>query len=84
MGALDNTNAERAIDAGRAFRSLPLALDDSSSLTVGEIRARTHTLKNRFERVGKKLEFIVIDYLKFIKASERYRGQRESDEPWLA
>jgi replicative DNA helicase len=33
-------------------------------------------LKNRFERAGKKLEFIVVDYLKFIRASDRYRGHR--------
>ncbi len=75
-GHLDNTNAERAIDAGRAFPGLALALDDTSSLTVGEIRTRTYTFKSRFERSGKKLEFIVVDYLKFIRASDRYRGQR--------
>lgn len=75
-GHLQNASAERAIDAGRTFGTLPLALDDSSSLTVGEIRARTYTWKNRFERAGKKLEFIVVDYLKFIRASDRYRGQR--------
>jgi replicative DNA helicase len=76
MGHVNDQQAERVVDASRAFADLPLALDDSSSLTVGEIGARTRSLRNRFAREGKALEFIVIDYLKFIKASERYRGQR--------
>lgn len=76
MGHLHDHQAQRIVEAQRAFRDLPLAIDDSSSLTVGEIGARTRSLRNRFSRDGKELEFIVIDYLKFIKASERYRGQR--------
>jgi replicative DNA helicase len=76
MGHLHMDQADRIAAASREFAGLPLALDDSSSLTVGEIGARTRSLRNRFARDGKSLEFIVIDYLKFIKASERYRGQR--------
>jgi replicative DNA helicase len=76
MGHVNDQQAERIVEASQAFADLPLALDDSSSLTVGEIGARTRSLRNRFARDGKALEFIVIDYLKFIKASERYRGQR--------
>lgn len=76
MGHLRMDQAERVAEASRAFSDLPLALDDSSSLTVGEIGARTRSLRNRFAREGKALEFIVVDYLKFIKATERYRGQR--------
>jgi replicative DNA helicase len=76
MGHVNDQQAERIVEASRAFADLPLALDDSSSLTVGEIGARTRSLRNRFARDGKALEFIVIDYLKFIRASERYRGQR--------
>lgn len=76
MGHLHMDQADRIATASREFAGVPLALDDSSSLTVGEIGARTRSLRNRFAREGKALEFIVIDYLKFIKASERYRGQR--------
>jgi len=75
-GQLPDTDAERAINAGRMFRDLPLMLEDSSNLSVGEIRARTYTAKNRFEQAGQKLKFIILDYLKFIRATERYRGQR--------
>jgi replicative DNA helicase len=33
-------------------------------------------MRSHFDRAGKQLGFIVIDYLKFLRASERYRGQR--------
>lgn len=62
--------------AEREVRDLPLLIDDSSGLTVGEVSARARSWQSRYERAGKKLAFIVIDYLKFLRASDRYRGQR--------
>lgn len=73
---LTEHQAESVFMAEREMRSLPLLIDDSSNLTVGEVAARVRSWRNRCERAGKKLEFIVIDYLKFLRASERYRGQR--------
>jgi replicative DNA helicase len=73
---LTDHQAESIHYAEREMRSLPLLVDDSSSLTIGEISARVRAWRSRFERVGKRLQFIVIDYLKFLRASERYRGQR--------
>lgn len=55
---------------------LPLEIDLSSTLTVSEIAARTRTLCDQMRKRGVKLGAIVIDYLKFVKASDRYRGQR--------
>lgn len=76
QGQLNDFRAQHAIDAARALRGLPLAVDDSSSMTVGELGARTRSLSERYARAGKKLDFIVIDYLKFLRSSDRYRGQR--------
>lgn len=73
---LNDDDAAHVAEAEKAIRDLPLKIDDSSSLTVGEIGARTRTMRNQFAREGKQLGFIVIDYLKFLRASERYRGQR--------
>jgi replicative DNA helicase len=72
------TEAEREAVylAERDLGHLPLLIDDSSGLTVGEVSARARSWQARCERAGKKLSFIVIDYLKFLRASERYRGQR--------
>lgn len=73
---LNDADATHVFEAERSIRDLPLRIDDSSSLTVGEVGARARTMRNQFARDGKQLGFIVIDYLKFLRASERYRGQR--------
>lgn len=73
---LSDREAQRVFDAESRLRELPLCIDDSSSLTVGEIGARARNWNARFERQHKKLEFIVIDYLKFVRATDRYRSQR--------
>lgn len=76
QASLGANEAERAIVAQRNITDLPLRIDDSSNLTVGEVGARARTWKAQYARDGKALQFIVIDYLKFLRASERYRGQR--------
>jgi replicative DNA helicase len=73
---LSDDEAARVMACQAMLKDLPLLIDDSSNLTVGEVGARVRSWKNRLERRGKKLSFIVIDYLKFLRASERYRGQR--------
>ena len=73
---LDDAEREAVYLAERELRGIPLFIDDSSSLTVGEVSARARSWQASCERKEKKLSFIVIDYLKFLRASERYRGQR--------
>lgn len=68
MDRLEASTAELA--------ALPLEIDLSSTLTVSEIAARTRTLADQMKKRGVKLGAIFIDYLKFVKASDRYRGQR--------
>jgi len=54
-------------EARRRLKQLPIELDCSSSLTVGEIAARAR--KHR-------ASLLIIDYIKFIKATDRYLGNR--------
>lgn len=75
-GNLTERQAEQVMAASKEFAELPLHIDDSSGLMVGEVSARTRALADRFAREGKTLELVVIDYLKFLRASDRYRGQR--------
>ena len=75
-GRLSDHQADSMASAARDFGELPIELDPSSSLTVGELGARTRTMADRFARRGQKLKAVYIDYLKFLRASERYRGQR--------
>jgi replicative DNA helicase len=75
-GRLSETDVNTVIDAARLLSDLPLYIDDTSTLSVGEVAARTRSLVERAQREGRRLGFIVIDYLKYLKASSQYRGQR--------
>ncbi len=58
------------------YRRLPLVVDDTGRPTIAEIASRVRAQAQRFEREGVKLGLVVIDHLGFIKASDRYRGNR--------
>ncbi len=64
------------MDASRQFRQLPLVIDDERGLTIAEIGARIRAQQQRFHKAGIDLGLVVIDHLGFIRASERYRGNR--------
>jgi replicative DNA helicase len=63
-------------DAARAIEALPLVVDDAPRATVGEISAKVRSAQKRLARNGKKLDLVIINYLKFLKAADRYMGQR--------
>ena len=73
---LDDAQIERLQRSQMELGSLPLDVDLSSSLTVSEIAARTRTLADQMRKRGVRLRAIVVDYLKFVRASDRYKGQR--------
>lgn len=68
--------ADMIMAATRQFESLPMIIDDSSHLTVGEIAAKARGMAAKLKRAGSEMRLLVVDYLKFVKASDRYRGQR--------
>lgn len=63
-------------DATAFMRQIPLVIDASSSASVAAIRAKVRTQKALMARAGSRLSVVVIDYLKFIESSDRYKGQR--------
>lgn len=74
---LSMEEGQRLLDAQERLARLPLMFDFSSSLTVGEIAAKARGMAMVLERKFKtKLRAIIVDYIKFVKASDRYRGQR--------
>lgn len=75
-GRVNETDVHTIMESARRLGELPLYIDDTSSLSVGEVAARTRSLGERAQRDGRRLGFIVIDYLKYVKASSQYRGQR--------
>jgi replicative DNA helicase len=75
-GKLTNEQAERIVLAGRDFDQLPLVIDEASSLSVAEIAAKVRSITTAMQRRERALDLVVIDYLKFVKATTRYQGQR--------
>jgi replicative DNA helicase len=75
-GALRPQHREVVERAAEAVAALPLVLDTTSNLSVAEIIARARRTADEMKARGQRLHVLVIDYLKFVKASERYRGQR--------
>lgn len=66
----------RIQEAQAAIQKLPLDVDYAPRLAVAEIAARIASTRKRMARNGVTLRCIGIDYLKFLKATDRYRGQR--------
>lgn len=66
----------RLKEASQEFEKLPFEIDYAPRLAVSEIGARVTAARRRMERKGQQLRCVAIDYLKFVKATDRYRGQR--------
>lgn len=66
----------RAWETHPQMNELDLVIDHRSSITIGEIEATCRVVKRRLEREGRAFGVVIIDYLKQVRATERYRGQR--------
>lgn len=66
----------RLEDATKALAKLNILVDDTPRLTVGQIAQRAKAEKEKLAKAGVSLGLVVVDYLKFVKASDRYKGQR--------
>lgn len=73
---IDDDEESRLYRAQRRLADLPLVFDVASRLSVTEIALRVKSEKERMAKKGVSLGVVFIDYLKFVKASDRYRGQR--------
>lgn len=74
-----DSDAWRLCEAQKRLAALPIVIDVSSRLTLAEIGARARAEQARFARKGIRLGAILIDYMKFIQASDRYKGQRVNE-----
>jgi replicative DNA helicase len=70
-GKLEN-NDWKALTAGVAkLNNIPLLIDDTSGITIGEIRARCRSLLRREKRIG----LVVVDYLQLAQGTGENRTQ---------
>ncbi|WP_029006311.1 replicative DNA helicase [Azorhizobium doebereinerae] len=75
-GHLSDGQFEHMMVAQEAIDRLPMDCDYAARLTVPELSARISAAKKRMARSGIPLRVVFIDYLKQVRASDRYRGQR--------
>jgi replicative DNA helicase len=74
---IQDSRHQRLVEAQREFAAMPLILDTSPRLSIGEIAAKSRAIAAKLRKGGRfDLDLVVIDYLKFVKATDRYKGQR--------
>jgi hypothetical protein len=62
--------------ASEALAKRALEIDGRSSTSIGEIEASCQAMQRRRERRAQQLRVVFVDYLKQVRASDRYKGQR--------
>lgn len=70
---------ERLGEAAQRIAGYPLLISDKTNITVAEIRSMAKEAAAQFARSGRELKLVVLDYLKFIRATDRYAGQRVNE-----
>ena len=75
-GQVDDIDLEALETAQRELAALPLAIDVAGGLTVLEIGARVRSEKTAMAKQGVQLAVVFIDYMKFVRATDRYKGNR--------
>jgi replicative DNA helicase len=75
-GELAPDDIDRLERARERLGSLPFAIDVAPALSVAEIASRVRAEKDRMRRRNMRLSVVFIDYLKFVTATDRYRGLR--------
>ena len=75
-GIIDDHEMFTLEEAERSIQSLPLEINSSSRLTLQEIKSKVRAKRAEMVQRRTRLGAVFIDYLKFVKASDRYKGQR--------
>ncbi len=73
---LDEDELWRIDEAMKRYERLHLKLECEPSVSVAQIAAAVKAEKRRLAKMGQDLGVVFIDYLKFIKVSDRYQGNR--------
>lgn len=75
-GALTDAQMEAAHIANRELCTLPIMVDPSAGLTMGEIERKATSYAASIAKRDIKLGLVVIDHAQIVKASTRYQGNR--------
>jgi len=69
----DMDRLDRSVET---LAELPMRVDSQRGLTVSDIAVRARRYQDELERHGKRLDVICVDHIGFVKASQRYAGNR--------
>jgi len=78
-GTLNDTKAERVVEAARRQREWPLTIDPAPGLTVSQIAARARRYGQSLERQGRRLGLVIVDHMHIVRPSNRYSGARVNE-----
>lgn len=73
LKALEPDEKQRAYAASAVLMDLPISIDDSSGLSVAEIRS-----KARRQKAQNGLDLVIIDYLQLISMNDKKRTRNEA------
>lgn len=78
-GDLHPHEIDRLDDIRQAMAGMPLRIDEQTGLSVSEMAVRARRYADQLAADGRKLDTIWIDHLGFVKASDRYSGNRVNE-----
>lgn len=78
-GKIEPGDVSRLRELRQRFAAMPLAIDATPGLKIAQIEARTKRTTMQFEREGRRLDLVLIDYLGLIQVEDRYRGNKVAE-----
>lgn len=76
-GIMSQDDQRRLDEAYRAIAGADLSIDEAASQTIFDVRRKCHQHAQRLKRQGKRLRFVVIDYLQLISPTDPKRNRDE-------
>jgi replicative DNA helicase len=75
-GSASNDELEYLDAIAADMAALPVRIEDSSGLTISDIRAKVEGMAAEFDAGGFALDLLVVDHLLKVKPTSRYSGNR--------
>ena len=76
QGNVAGYQRDRLAEAANSLESFSLDIYDRRGISVGDIRAQMRQISRKFQKRGKRLDILFIDYLGKIRTSDRYKGNK--------
>jgi replicative DNA helicase len=78
-GKYNSTDWAKLTTAAEKIAEAPIYIDDDSSITIIELRARARKLAIELKAKGSPLELVIIDYIQFINGSNKRFESRQQE-----